>query len=269
MCPFLLLLLPPPKYLQKTCRTRISPTKSIWFMIYLGSEQWFSGCSIPRIKDQEGKRTVTYLAVIVVHWVMWSTSCALDAREIRLLFLLPTSITGRSTSWMSSGPFLPFLIQVQEIIESRMKYCIDAQARCEASKAFLNLLSLSFPFASLTARTGLHKETFSLSSKWEAGLCVIPWATTKAKSVSRREAQLEARRSYQLKNGHPPTWTLNKQTVRATRPGATPFTPLWWQSPTKHSETTASGFVLKSCSPLAAHLTIPCPNGKNARNTPL
>lgn len=71
--------------LQSTCR-RISPTKSIWFMIYLGSEQWFSGCSIPRIKDQEGKRTVTYLAVIVVHWVMWSTSCALDAREIRLLF---------------------------------------------------------------------------------------------------------------------------------------------------------------------------------------
>lgn len=122
--------------LQSTCR-RISPTKSIWFMIYLGSEQWFSGCSIPRIKDQEGKRTVTYLAVVVVHWVMWSTSCALDAREIRLLFLLPTSITGRSASWMSSGPFLPFLIQVQEIIESRMKYCIDAQARCEASKAFI------------------------------------------------------------------------------------------------------------------------------------
>lgn len=142
-------------------------------MSYLGFELWSSGCSILRIKDQEGKRTVTYLAVIVVHWVMRSTWCALDAHEIRLLFLLPTSIIGRSMSWMSSCPSLPFLIQVQEITEPGMKYCVELQARCAASKpciwtyfhwAFLSLCSQQKP------RVELQKATFS--SKWETCLCV-------------------------------------------------------------------------------------------------
>lgn len=95
------------------------------------------GLSILRIKDQEGKRTVTYLTAIVVHWVMWSTWCALDGCKIRLLFLLSTSITGRSTSWMSSCPFPSFLIQVQEI-EPSVKYCIDVPARCKASEPCLS-----------------------------------------------------------------------------------------------------------------------------------
>lgn len=95
------------------------------------------GCSIPRIKDQEGKRTVTYLTAIVVPWVMWSTWCALDAHMIRLVFLLSTSIIGKSTSWMSSCPSLPFLIWVQEITEQSIKYCIDVHARRKASKPCL------------------------------------------------------------------------------------------------------------------------------------
>lgn len=106
-------------------------------MIYSGFELWFWGCSIPRIKDQEGKRAVTYLTSIAVHWVMWSTWCALNAHEIRLLFLLSTSIIGRSPSWMSSCPSLPFLIRVQEITEQGIKYPIDVHARCQASEPCL------------------------------------------------------------------------------------------------------------------------------------
>lgn len=116
-------------------------------MIYSGFELWFLGCSILRIKDQEGKRAVTYRTSIVVHWVMWSTWCALDAREVTLLFLLSTSIIGRSTSWMSSCPSLPFLIRVQETSEQGIKYQVDVHARCQASQP---RLWTYFPWALLS-----------------------------------------------------------------------------------------------------------------------
>lgn len=141
------------------------------------------GLSILRIKDQEGKRTVTYLTAIVVHWVMWSTWCALDACKIRLLFLLPASITGRSTSWMSSCPFPSFLIQVQEIIEHSVKCCIDVPARCKASEpclwtccrwAFLSLRKHLLP-AKLTDRNA--KSDIQLYT-WHRSWCQCKKAAT-------------------------------------------------------------------------------------------
>lgn len=122
------------KVLQ-TSRTRTGPSKLIYDLHGIGAMAL--GCSIPRIKVQEGKRTVTYLTAIVVHRVMWSTWYALNACVIRLVFLLSTSIIGRSTSWMSSCPSLPFLIQVQEITEQSIKYRIDVHARRKASKPCL------------------------------------------------------------------------------------------------------------------------------------
>lgn len=91
----------------------------------------------------------------------------------------------------------------------------------------------------------------------------------KTKSVSRPEAHLEAGRSHQPKNGHPLTCTLD---LKLTNSKSNYF----WSN-TLHTLTVTISFqghrhncqwlFLEKLHPLAVHLTIPCPNGKNARNT--